>query len=1106
MFQGMAGRRMRWVVAFFSFVVTTGIGHAVPSTMPPQVLPVLEGVFDPNGDASANDPKGGGAQAQARSPQQAIATATSAQFTAEVEPNGAAATATPLSGGSAVVEGNIVPDGDVDYYSFTAAAGDRIYAALMTSLSASGNSDSVLQLIDSDGSTVLETDLDDGSFGAVSSSIAGAVLPAAGTYYLRVSAQSAADQIRPYRLYLQLRGGIPVAESEPNDAAPGQPLPAGGWVSGDTSTTSDADFYSLALNAGDTVFISLDLDPERDTTEWNGQLGFGLFGTPASLLTINDNGASTPDSEAFFLTVKEAGTYSVYVGVPASGVTFGSYHLSVSVFPKVEDGINCTTYSSTDPALPLAIPAGPGVVSSTLTLPGHPRIADIDVSIQLTHNFMADLDVELTAPGGNTIGLFSDIGSNTSGVQTTMDVTLDDEAATPIGAFTIVQGMRFAPELNYRLAWFDGQDAGGAWTLTLRDDTNTDGGTLSGWSLRVCEPPPPPACPVGSLQVTAFTTDFEAGAAGFTHAGLQDEWELGLPSAAPVTGCNSGSQCFKTDLDNSYNANSAQDLLSPNIDLTGYLAPVVVSWGHRYQMESASYDSYWVEAREVAAPVNALELFRHMAATMSTTVGNPLVTVQEAAGWGLIEARADALAGKVMELRYAVTSDGSVQFGGVAVDDVTVTACRPLSADLAITKTDGVTTAVPGQSITYSVTASNAGPDANAAATVADTFPAALSCTWSCSGSGGGSCTASGSGDINDAVNLPVGATVTYTANCALAADTTGTLTNTATVSGGGINDPNLGNNSASDSDTVTPQADLSITLTDGVTTVAAGDTLTYTLVAANAGPSDAPGATVADGFPAACDAPTWSCVGAGGAICPASGSGDIAATVDLPVGASATFTALCPVGAAVAPGTVITNGASVTAPGGVTDPASANNSALDSTTVTAPLGATISATKGVTGSFSPGGAVVYSLLLTNSGSGIQADNPGPELVDVLPGQLTLVSASANSGVAVADLGTGTVTWNGSIAAGGSVSITIDATIDADATGQVLNQALVNYDADGDGSNEATAPSDDPAVGGTADPTTFDIAAVIPTLSHGALLFVGLLLLWLGGVRVRRAG
>ena len=97
-------------------------------------------------------------------------------------------------------------------------------------------------------------------------------------------------------------------------------------------------------------------------------------------------------------------------------------------------------------------------------------------------------------------------------------------------------------------------------------------------------------------------------------------------------------------------------------------------------------------------------------------------------------------------------------------------------------KTDGVTTATAGGSVTYTITASNAGPSNAPGATVADTFPAALTATWTCVGAGGGTCTAAGSGNIDDTVNLPAGGSVTYTASASLAASATGTLVNTATV------------------------------------------------------------------------------------------------------------------------------------------------------------------------------------------------------------------------------------------------------------------------------------------------------------------------------------
>ncbi|MBI3421543.1 MAG: ExeM/NucH family extracellular endonuclease [Acidobacteria bacterium] len=369
-------------------------------------------------------------------------------------------------------------------------------------------------------------------------------------------------------------------------------------------------------------------------------------------------------------------------------------------------------------------------------------------------------------------------------------------------------------------------------------------------------------------------------------------------------------------------------------------------------------------------------------------------------------------------------------------------------ADLAITKTDGVTTATPGGSVTYTITASNAGPDPVTGATVADTFPAALTCTWTCVGAGGGTCTASGSGNINNSVNLPSGGSVTYTASCSIAANATGTLSNTATVAApGGVSDPTPGNNSATDSDTLAPQADLAITKTDGVTTATPGGSVTYTITASNAGPSNAPGATVADTFPAALTC-TWTCVGAGGGTCTASGSGNINNSVNLPSGGSVTYTASCSI-AANATGT-LSNTATVAAPGGVTDPTPGNNSATDSDTLSASANLGITKTDGVT-TVTPGGSATYTITASNAGP---SNATGATVADTFPASLTCTwtCVGAGGGTCTAS-GSGNINNMVNLPTGASVTYTASCTISAAATGTLSNTATV------------TAP------GGVTDPT-----------------------------------
>jgi hypothetical protein len=210
----------------------------------------------------------------------------------EAEPNAAFDSATPLAldaSGAARVVGNVFGSGDVDVYSFAASAGDRFSAATMTAGNASGSVDSRLELLDSDGVTVLELDNDDGTFGTTASVIAGRFLPADGTYYVRVTHPLVTGQLRPYHLWARLQTDDPLPELEPNDAEPGQLLAPGSWVFGALASAADVDVYAVELQAGDSLFADLDLDPERDTIEWNGLLRLTAPGEPA--MQANDNGA-----------------------------------------------------------------------------------------------------------------------------------------------------------------------------------------------------------------------------------------------------------------------------------------------------------------------------------------------------------------------------------------------------------------------------------------------------------------------------------------------------------------------------------------------------------------------------------------------------------------------------------------------------------------------------------------------------------------------------------------------------------------------------------------------------------------------------------------------
>lgn len=137
-----------------------------------------------------------------------------------------------------------------------------------------------------------------------------------------------------------------------------------------------------------------------------------------------------------------------------------------------------------------------------------------------------------------------------------------------------------------------------------------------------------------------------------------------------------------------------------------------------------------------------------------------------------------------------------------------VTAPITFGTDLSVTKTDGVTTYVSGTVTTYTITVSNNGPTAAQGATVSDPVPAgipAANMSYIAAVAGGATTSVSGTqtGAINDVINIPIGATVTYTVSVSIPFVYTGNLVNTVTVTApSNISDSNTANNTATDTDT----------------------------------------------------------------------------------------------------------------------------------------------------------------------------------------------------------------------------------------------------------------------------------------------------------------
>ncbi|MBD2490065.1 SdrD B-like domain-containing protein, partial [Aulosira sp. FACHB-615] len=112
------------------------------------------------------------------------------------------------------------------------------------------------------------------------------------------------------------------------------------------------------------------------------------------------------------------------------------------------------------------------------------------------------------------------------------------------------------------------------------------------------------------------------------------------------------------------------------------------------------------------------------------------------------------------------TNGTTAQFSVGTTDNLTIDAGLIKNiGDLSITKTDGLTTVIPGQQITYTIVARNNGLITATNALVSDIIPSNLTnVTWTSVASGGATDNqTSGTGNINDYVTLTAGSSITYT-------------------------------------------------------------------------------------------------------------------------------------------------------------------------------------------------------------------------------------------------------------------------------------------------------------------------------------------------------
>jgi len=301
---------------------------------------------------------------------------------------------------------------------------------------------------------------------------------------------------------------------------------------------------------------------------------------------------------------------------------------------------------------------------------------------------------------------------------------------------------------------------------------------------------------------------------------------------------------------------------------------------------------------------------------------------------------------------------------------VNIAVASGIQADLSVTNSASPNPVNAGQNITYTQSVTNGGPATANAPQFTETLPANTTAV-SLTGPAGWTCVLL-TLICNDTTTMAANTTANFTlvlkVNSNVASGTTITQTDSVSSSTG---DPNPGNNSASVNVQVADSADLSVTNSASPVPVLAGNTITYTQVVTNGGPSTATAASLTEStppnttfnsvtFPAG-----WSCTTPS-----VGGTGLITCTNPSFAPGTASFTVVVTVNAGTAAGTAINDTA--TASSSTTDPNPANNSATAADVVALGTQADLVTTNSASPtSVAAGSNVTYTQSVTNLGPAV---------------------------------------------------------------------------------------------------------------------------------------
>ncbi len=113
-----------------------------------------------------------------------------------------------------------------------------------------------------------------------------------------------------------------------------------------------------------------------------------------------------------------------------------------------------------------------------IIVPGNLTISEVNISVNVTHTWLDDLQIAINSPDGTRINLIDRSCSDNED----LEVVFDDSGVAIICATPTIG--TYLPAQN--LSAFNNKSGNGTWTIGINDNAPDDTGVLNSWSVEIC--------------------------------------------------------------------------------------------------------------------------------------------------------------------------------------------------------------------------------------------------------------------------------------------------------------------------------------------------------------------------------------------------------------------------------------------------------------------------------------------------------------------------------------------------------------------------------------------------------------------------------------------